>query len=72
MTQLAISMPWSPVNRFTVLTVEATPNTIDSDPIDALSTPLTPLVLLYKGIALFPPQNCITMLRSDLILFKYY
>jgi len=26
----------------------------------------------YKGIALFPPQNCIMMLQSDLSLFKYY
>ena len=26
----------------------------------------------YKGIALFLPQNCITMLWSDLSLFKYY
>jgi len=38
---LAISMPWSPVNKFTVLTIED-PNTIDSELIDA--PPLTPLV----------------------------
>jgi len=40
--QLAISAPWLPVNKFTVLTIED-PNTIDSELIDAL--PLTPLVL---------------------------
>jgi len=36
-----ISTPWSPVNKFTVLTIEDS-NTIDSKLIDAL--PLTPLV----------------------------
>jgi len=36
-----ISTPWSPVNKFTVLTIED-PNTIDSELIDAL--PLTSLV----------------------------
>jgi len=42
-----ISVPWSPVNKFTVLTIED-PNTIDSELIDAL--PLTPLVpaLLHR------------------------
>ena len=39
--RLAISMPQSPVNKFTVLTIED-PNTIDSELIDA--PPLTPLV----------------------------
>jgi len=39
--QLVISAPQSPVNKFTVLTIED-PNTIDSKLIDAL--PLTPLV----------------------------
>jgi len=45
--QLAISVPQSPVNKFTVLTIED-PNTIDSELVDA--PPLTPLVpaLLYK------------------------
>ena len=38
----AISVPRSPVNKFTVLTIED-PNTIDSELIDA--PPLTPLVL---------------------------
>jgi len=32
---LAISVPWSPVNKFTVLTIED-PNTIDSELVDAL------------------------------------
>jgi len=27
---------------------------------------------LCKGTALFPPQNCIMMLWSNLSLFKYY
>ena len=39
--QLAISAPQSPVNKFTVLTIED-PNTIDSKLVDA--PPLTPLV----------------------------
>jgi len=39
--QPAISMPWSPVNKFTVLTIED-PNTIDSELADA--PPLIPLV----------------------------
>ena len=39
--RLAISAPRSPVNKFTVLTIED-PNTIDSELIDA--PPLTPLV----------------------------
>jgi len=39
--QLAISMPWSPVNKFTVLTIED-PNTINSELVDAL--PPNPLV----------------------------
>jgi len=39
--QPAISVPWSPVNKFTVLTIE-NPNTIDSELVDAL--PLVPLV----------------------------
>ena len=34
--QLAISMPWSPVNKFTVLTIED-PNTIDSELVDVPS-----------------------------------
>jgi len=29
-------------------------------------------ILSCKGTALFPPQDCITMLWSDLSLFKYY
>ena len=43
----AISVPQSPVNKFTVLTIED-PNTIDSELID--TSPLTPLVpaLLYR------------------------
>jgi len=40
--RLAISAPWLPVNKFTVLTIED-PNTIDSELID--TPPLTPLVL---------------------------
>jgi len=32
--QPAISTPWSPVNKFTVLTIED-PNTIDSELVDA-------------------------------------
>ena len=39
--RLAISVPWSPVNKFTVLTIED-PNTIDSKLVDA--PPPTPLV----------------------------
>jgi len=39
--QPVISAPWSPVNKFTVLTIED-PNTIDSELIDTL--PLTSLV----------------------------
>ena len=38
----AISAPRSPVNKFTVLTIEDS-NTIDSEPVDA--PPLTPLIL---------------------------
>jgi len=30
------------------------------------------LVGICKGTALFPPLNCITMLWSNLSLFKYY
>jgi len=30
------------------------------------------LVGVYKRTALFPPLNCITMLWSNLSLFKYY
>ena len=42
-----ISVPWSPVNKFTVLTIED-PNTIDSELVDTL--PLLPLspALLHK------------------------
>jgi len=40
--RLAISAPWSPVNKFTVLTIED-PNTIDSELVDA--PPPIPLVL---------------------------
>jgi len=41
--RLAISAPWSPVNKFTVLTIEnPNSNTIDSELVDAL--PLAPLV----------------------------
>ena len=40
-TQPAISVPWSPVNKFTILTIKD-PNTIDSELVDIL--PLTPLV----------------------------
>jgi len=45
--QLAISVPWSPVNKFTVLTIE-NPNTINSELVD--TSPLIPLVpaLLHK------------------------
>ena len=45
--QPVISTPWSPVNKFTVLTIED-PNTIDSELMDTL--PLTPLVpaLLHR------------------------
>jgi len=39
--QLAISVPWSPVNKFTVLTIE-NPNTINSELVD--TSPLIPLV----------------------------
>jgi len=39
--QLAISAPRSPVNKFTVLTIEDS-NTIDSEPVD--TPPLTPLI----------------------------
>jgi len=39
--QLAISVPWSPVNKFTVLTIE-NPNTINSELVDI--SPLIPLV----------------------------
>jgi len=39
--QPAISVPRSPVNKFTVLTIEDS-NTIDSEPVDA--PPLTPLI----------------------------
>jgi len=39
--QLAISAPQSPVNKFTVLTIEDS-NTIDSEPVD--TPPLTPLI----------------------------
>jgi len=39
--RLVISVPWSPVNKFTVLTIED-PNTIDSELVDAL--PPNPLV----------------------------
>jgi len=43
--QLAISTPQSPVNKFTVLTIED-PNTIDSELIDTLSPdPLAPAPL---------------------------
>jgi len=38
----AISVPQSPINKFTVLTIED-PNTIDSELVDTL--PLIPLVL---------------------------
>jgi len=38
--QPVISAPWSPVNKFTVLTIKD-PNTIDSELVDAL--PLLPL-----------------------------
>jgi len=42
---LAISVPQSPVNKFTVLTIEDT-NTIDSELVDApLSKPLVPAPL---------------------------
>jgi len=45
--RLVISALWSPVNKFTVLTIED-PNTIDSELVDAL--PSNPLVaaLLYR------------------------
>jgi len=39
--QLAISVPWLPVNKFTVLTIE-NPNTINSELVD--TSPLIPLV----------------------------
>ena len=42
--QLAISAPWLPVNKFTVLTIE-NPNTIDSEPVNAL-----PLLLLVPAL----------------------
>jgi len=43
--QPAISAPWSPVNKFTVLTIED-PNTIDSELIDVpLPNPLVPTPL---------------------------
>jgi len=43
--QPAISVPWSPVNKFTVLTIKD-PNTIDSELIDVPSlTPLVPALL---------------------------
>jgi len=42
-----ISVPWSPVNKFTVLTIE-NPNTIDSELVDTpLPNPLVP-TLLHK------------------------
>jgi len=45
--QLVISVPWSPVNKFTVLTIE-NPNTINSELVD--TSPLISLVpaLLHK------------------------
>ena len=43
--QLVISVPWSLVNKFTVLTIENS-NTIDSELVDApFSNPLVPILL---------------------------
>jgi len=45
--RLAISVPWSPVNKFTVLTIED-PNTIDSELVDAPPPNPPVAALLYR------------------------
>jgi len=62
---LAISVPWLPVNKFTVLTIED-PNTIDSELIDALppNPPVPALLHKPKLLAI----NALDMQGTSLLL----
>ena len=58
--QPAISVPWSPVNKFTVLTIE-NPNTIDSELVNA--PPPTPW-FLFHSVNLSGRGGCPSSSRS--------
>jgi len=59
---LAISVPWSPVNKFTILTIED-PNTIDSELVDA-----QPLNLL---VAVTPLENFLRKCNMGYTLYPW-